>query len=160
MSNKVFFVSALMILMMVVIAGGPGCQKETARCAICYMPIPAKTRVVIRVNGGTPMVVCDARCPLTYQHESGKKVELIQVTDYETSERLDPHDAVYVTGSDVAPDVHAEALRATPADTAYLHWHRCLPSVLAFRKRENALRFQRAHGGTVMALADLGFRGN
>ena len=46
-----------------------------------------------------------------------------------------------------------------PADTAVLHWHRCLPSVLAFHKREDALRFQHAHGGRVMTLAELGFAG-
>jgi hypothetical protein len=160
MLSKVFHVSVLMIAVAMAFIAGSGCQKEEARCSICYMPIPPETRVVISVNGGSPKAACDARCPLTYQHETGQKVKLIQVTDYETGKRLDPKDAVYVTGSDVAPDAHTEALRVTPADTAYLHWHRCLPSVLAFRKREDALRFQQAHGGTIMTLADLGFAGN
>lgn len=160
MLSKIFLVSVLMIAVALAFVAGPGCQQEEARCTICYMPIPAETRVVIRVNGGPPLVACDARCPLTFQHETGKKVELTQVTDYATGERFDPKDAVYVTGSDVAPDAHTEALRTTPADTAYLHWHRCLPSVLAFHKQEDALRFQQAHGGTVMTLADLGFTGN
>ena len=79
------------------------------------------------------------------------------MTDYDTRAQLDPAHAWYVTGSDVAPDAHTQALRTTPADTAYLHWHRCLPSVLAFHARAAAVRFQHSHGGTLMALADLGF---
>jgi len=158
-SSKTWVLRALVVIATVAFIGGSGCQKEAARCAICHMPIPSETRVVIRVNGGTPIDACDARCPLTFQHDTGKKVELTQVTDYVTGDQLNPKDAVYVTGSDVAPDAHTEALRVSPAETAYLHWHRCLPSVLAFRKREDALRFQELHGGTVMTLADLGFTG-
>lgn len=159
MPGKIFFVSALVAIMVAAFAGGSGCQRGGARCAICYMPIPKETRAVIQVEGGSPKTVCDPRCPLTFQGETGKKVQLTQVTDYETGERLDAKAAFYVTGSNVAPDAHTQALRTTPADTAYLHWHRCLPSVLAFHTREEAIRFQGAHGGTVMTLADLGFAG-
>lgn len=147
-----------MWLLLAAIACGPlSCQREETRCAICYMPIPEQTRAVVRVEGGPPKHVCDARCPLTYQQETGHKVELVQVTDYDTRVPLNPAHAWYVTGSDVAPDAHTQALRTTPADTAYLHWHRCLPSVLAFHERAAAVRFQQRHGGTLMTLADLGF---
>ncbi len=159
MPSKIFFTSALIAVMVAAFVWGSGCQREEVRCAICYMPIPKETRAVIRVEGGSSKTVCDARCPLTFQEETGRKVELLQVTDYETGERLDPEGAFYVTGSDVAPDAHTKVLRTTPADTVYLHWHRCLPSVLAFRMQEEALRFQRAHGGVIMTLAELGFAG-
>ncbi len=152
MWDRVLFMGALGVFL-----ATWGCQREEARCAICYMPIPRETRALIRVEGGSPKAVCDARCPLTFQEETGRKVELLQVTDYLTGEQLKAEKAFYVTGSNVAPDAHTEALRTTPADTAYLHWHRCLPSIIAFRTREEALRFQRAHGGRVMALPELGF---
>jgi hypothetical protein len=153
------FTARLLITVTLVMVAVSSCQREPTRCAICYMPIPAETRAVVRIEGDSAKVVCDARCPLTFQEETGKRVALLRVTDYESGEPLEASQAFYVTGSDVAPDAHTEALRTTPADTAFLHWHRCLPSVLAFRTRAAALRFQDAHGGTVMTLADLGFAG-
>ena len=134
-----------------------GCRREEARCAICYMPIPKETRALVRVEGGPDRHVCDPRCPLTFQEETGKPVTLVQVTDYPTGEGLDAKDAFYVVASDVAPDAHTEALRATQAQTAYLHWHRCLPSVVAFGDREAAERFREEHGGKLAGLEDLGF---
>jgi hypothetical protein len=112
---------------------------------------------VVEVEDGGRRTVCDPRCPLTFQEETGRAVHLLRVTDYNTGERFDAKEAYYVVASDVAPDAHTQALRASPAETAYLHWHRCLPSVLAFRREADARNFQREHGGKLSRLADLGF---
>lgn len=133
-----------------------GCESQPGRCAICYMPVPRETRTIVSTEGKRS-VTCDPRCPLTFQQQTGRPVELLQVTDFESGSALDPKSATFVSGSDTTPDAHTEAVRMTPHDVAYLHWHRCLPSVLAFRTREAAERFQRTHGGTVVSPADLGF---
>lgn len=136
--------------------GSAGCESQPERCAICYMPVPHDTRTIVSAEGKRS-VACDPRCALTFQQQTGHPVELLQVTDFESGSTLDPGSATFVGGSDTAPDAHTEAVRMTPNDAAYLHWHRCLPSVLAFRTREAAERFQREHGGTVVSPADLGF---
>ena len=136
---------------------GSACHREPERCAICFMPIPPETRAVVSVDGGKPRVTCDPRCPLTFREQTGRSVGLTLVTDFESGAGLDPSSAFFVTGSDLAPDAHTAAIRATPNDAAYLHWHRCLPSVLAFRTREAAARFQQQHGGTATTLTGLGF---
>lgn len=135
------------------------CGDRPDRCDICDVVIPESTRAVVRLEDGSARHVCDPRCALTYQTQTGEAVAPTLVTDYHTGERLDPARAVFVTGSDVAPDAHVEMLRPTPGDVAERHWHRCVPSVLAFSSRDAAERFQRDHGGSVMALADLGFQG-
>lgn len=132
------------------------CRGEPDRCAICHMLIPADTYTGVAMNGQR-QIVCDPRCALTYQEQTGKSVALEVVTDFRSRARLDPRDAVYVTGSDVAPDSHTTAVRAWPATTAELHWHRCLPSVLAFRSREDAEAFRREHGGRLTSFVELGF---
>jgi hypothetical protein len=147
-------VAALAVLLLASLS----CRREPATCAICRMPIPADTYTGVSMDGRRE-IVCDPRCALTYQEQTGKPVGLEVVTDFRSRTRLEPRDAFYVTGSDVAPDSHTTAVRAWPATTAELHWHRCLPSVLAFRKRDDAEAFRRQHGGRLTSLAELGFAG-
>jgi hypothetical protein len=139
--------------------GAAACQREPARCAICHMVIPGDTYTVVHYDG-TAHQVCDPRCALTMQEQTRTRVRLDVVTDFQNGARFDPADAFFVTGSDTAPDSHTAAVRTWPGTTAHLHWHRCLPSVLAFRSRESAVAFQKGHGGRVVRLDDLGFEGH
>jgi hypothetical protein len=149
--------TSVALSMIVLMALAPvSCRREPERCAICRMAIPADTRAVVEIDGRR-RTVCDPRCALTFHDQTHKPVRLDLVTEFRTGARIDPRDAVFVTGSDVAPDGHTSALRDTPATTVPLHWHRCLPSVLAFGTLAEATAFQRQHGGRIMAVGDLGF---
>ncbi len=121
------------------------------------MTIPDDTRALVEVQSGDALRVCDPRCALTHQEQTGEAVSLRQVTDFSTGEPLAPDQAFYVSGSDFSSHPHDETIRTTPADVAERHWHRCLPSVIAFASRDSAIRFQREHSGVVMALDELGF---
>lgn len=133
------------------------CRTQAATCAICGVAIPDVTRAVIRTGDGTVSDVCDPRCALTLHEQTGTAVTLLSATDYNTGDVLDPPHAYYVTGSDVVPDAHQTPLRTSAADVAEQHWHRCVPSVLAFASANAAARFQQEHGGQVVSLAELGF---
>jgi len=133
-----------------------GCQRP-ATCEICAMRITPRTRAVVD-DHGRRRVVCDPRCALTYQQQTGARVELREVRDFTDQRAIDPAAAWYVTGSDTAPDVRTTSMATWPAaEPASLQWHRCVPSVLAFRNRDEAERFRQQHGGRVMSLAELGF---
>lgn len=123
-------------------------------CHFCQMLVPEETRTVVEVDGARRLA-CDPRCVLTHERQTGRQVRFVESTDFDTRRPLDPAHAWYVSGSDIAPDASAMRMRPSPETTADLHWHRCLPSVLAFATREAAERFQRAHGGRVETLARL-----
>ncbi len=144
-------------VVILVVAVVPGCVERQEVCDICGVPIPEHTHAVVRTTDGDVLSVCDPRCSLTYQEQTGEALVLTRVTDFETGAPLEPSGAVYLTGSDVAPDAHQETLRAKPNDVAERHWHRCLPSVLAFATRDAADRFRTRNGGEVITLAALGF---
>lgn len=118
------------------------------------MAFHAETRTVVNDNGQRK-VVCDPRCALTEIRQTRRWIVFKQVTDFDTRRAIDPASAFYVTGSTVAPDVMDARMRTWPSETAQLHWHRCLPSILAFASRDAAERFQHAHGGTVVAFEAL-----
>jgi hypothetical protein len=138
---------------------GVACAREPARCALCRMVVPAETVTIAAIDGHR-QTICDPRCALTYRQQTGRGVRLERVTDLETGDALDPRTATYVTGSDLAPDAPSAertGMRMWPAAQASLQWHRCLPSVLAFRSEDAALRFVAAHGGRLAAYDTLGF---
>jgi hypothetical protein len=140
------------------------------------MVVPDETRTVVEVDGARRLAcdprcvltyerqtgrqarfveACDPRCVLTYERQTGRQARFVESTDFDTRRPIDPARAWYVSGSDIAPDASAARMRPSPETTADLHWHRCLPSVLAFATREAAERFHRAHGGQVETLARL-----
>ena len=146
--------AGVVILMVAVV---PGCVERQELCDICGVPIPEPTHAVVRTTAGDELSVCDPRCALTHQEQTGEALVLTGVTDFETGASLVPSEAVYVTGSDVAPDAHQETLRSTQQDVAERHWHRCLPSVLSFAMRDAADRFRTRNGGEVTTLEALEF---
>ncbi len=149
-----FAVASVVILAMATLSS---CVDRSDLCAICHVPIPERTHTVVETADGDQLSVCDPRCALTHQEQTGATLALTHVTDFETGAPLEPSGAFYVTGSDVTPDAHDETLRTTPQDVAERHWHRCLPSVLSFGTRNAATRFQRRHGGEIVTLDALGF---
>lgn len=150
-------VPALMLVVLGVAAGASACRHEPGRCAICYMVIPIETAAAVRTDDGVVRKVCDPRCALTFQEQTSRGVALVSVTDYESRRVVEPRGMVFVTGSDTALDAHSGAVRTPDGDAMYLHWHRCLPSVIAFSSRDSAARFQQQHGGRVVTFAELGF---
>ena len=148
-------VSAIaLVLAMCGLAGASACRRAQPLCEFCRMPIPAATAATVVVDGREHQV-CDPRCALTHQEQTGEPTALGTVTDFESEAALDPARAFYLTGSDTAPDV-GQARVSKPMDPIYREWHRCLPSVLAFSSRGAAVRFEERHGGRVQTLAELG----
>jgi len=131
------------------------CARSQPVCEFCHMPIPAQTAARVEVDGHVHRV-CDPRCALTHQQQTGEVSTLVRVTDFETGRPLDPARAYYLNGSDTAPDVRQETFRQ-PMDPMYREWHRCLPSVLAFGSRAAAARYQSVHGGRIETLGELGY---
>ncbi len=123
-------------------------------CKFCQRQIHQNMRVVA-TSGGKRIEACCLRCVLTGEQQGVAVKRLVTVTDYISTQTLDPERAHYVEGSDAAPCAAAPVKRGEPEEPFIRAFDRCLPSVVAFRSRQDADRFSVAHGGRVVRLEDL-----
>ncbi len=126
------------------------------RCVLSDRAIHPGTATEVAVGGGPSGPACCIRCAITYAQQTGKKVRVISVTDYLTHKQIKPDRAFYVTGSNVAPCV-GPPMKATAGrrECCMLGFDRCAPSTLAFADEQDAIRFQREHGGRIETFAEL-----
>lgn len=126
-----------------------------ATCAACHRAIHGETHVVAHLEDGTTADVCCPRCALRFQKERDD-VSSVDVTDFGTMERLDARDAFFVEDSKVILCRHDDRVQEDRSGVQYtLTWDRCMPSLVAFADREDAVAFQRESGGVVKTYDEL-----
>lgn len=124
------------------------CRNQPPQCPLCERDIHEHMGVSITHNG-LPMKTCCMSCALTFQMQESN-VTIKAATDFETSEALDPHKAIYVVGSDISPctqDVKVQKTLREPHEMLFACYDRCEPGILAFRTKSHAMQFQSEHGG-------------
>ena len=143
------------------VAGAAGCDKIQTlihgdRCVLSDRVVHSNMAAEVAVEGGPSGRACCIRCAITYAQQTGKKVSVASVTDYRTREPIAPDHAFYVTGSNVAPCV-GPPMEATAGrrECCILGFDRCAPSTVAFASEQDAIRFQREHGGRIETFAEL-----
>ena len=87
------------------------------------------------------------------QHEN---FSIVEVTDHETGDAIDAREAYVVVGSDVNYCMRDHAHLTETKQPVPKSFDRCAPSMICFRRLENAEAFQQEHGGELLA-ADLAF---
>lgn len=138
-------------------AGGYWLLWETRpqRCPICERNIHAPARAVVQFDGWRAPVCC-IRCGLTHNIQVGKPGKLLEVTEYNTLRPLKPESAFYVEGPRFSLcDPHENPLLDEAKHPYGRVFDRCEPSTYAFVRREDAEKFARENGGTVLQWADL-----
>lgn len=129
-------------------------SRPPAFCEISGRPIHPNMHTVAEVDG-KKLHACCAQCALTLGRQEGKPVRLIRVTDFATAKTLSAERAWFVEGSEVQMCASA-AVHYDEAHTPYARvFDRCLPSLVAFAREEDAREFVRKHAGVVKRLADL-----
>ncbi len=162
-TNGKKWVGVLIVVLVGGLAIGAGWYVRSRRaegvCTLCRRPVHAESRALAELNGKREEACCPA-CVLRLRAQTGQKVRLIAVSDYNTHESLAPAQAAYVVGSDVVTcSLHGDhGAGHVDADKQPLEktFDRCEPSILAFRSREAAVAFTRQHGGNIGTLSDLG----
>lgn len=124
-----------------------GTQAE--QCYACQRAIHAHSRTVAMING-KPRLFCCPACALSEHEQEGKPVRVTELSAFPTGAKLSPNDAFIVRGSDVNMCVRTHELLDTDKRAADLRYDRCLPSLIAFSKRSEAMQFVRKHGGEVL----------
>jgi hypothetical protein len=124
-------------------------------CQVCGRPLHARMLYRIHLADGTTEQVCCARCGLHFQrlHDDVRSAE---VADFATGDMMSVDEAYFVEGSSVHPCASEELMRHDRSGAQYkLDWDRCLPSLVAFGRLEQAEAFRDRNGGEIRSYAEL-----
>ena len=154
--SKWFGIATLLILMVALAYSGFRISRSSTEqvSGICARPIHHHSRVVGLVGEHRETFCCVA-CALSTQRQTGWPVGALEITDYETDSPLLPEDAYPAVGTDVNLCTQHRLLLDETKQSYPLGFDRCLPSILAFTRRESAERFVQEHGGKLMRFAEL-----
>lgn len=108
------------------------------KCSLCGMRLDEGKRMhfIITTKDGKKQKACNQGCAILFMENIKKEIKSIETVDYNTGSIIDANIAFYVKGSDVKPVMGGF-------------------SVVAFPKKEDAERFRKEHGGTVMTANEL-----
>lgn len=124
-------------------------HEEPPLCDICRRPIMPRTAFSVLADGHTVWYCCP-RCWLSSQRVREGKFHQPVATDYASGKRIAAQKCVYLEGSDVTPCCSPNMTRGKDGMPAVECYDRCFPSTLAFASAEEALRFSKEHGGTIV----------
>lgn len=124
-------------------------------CAACGRPVHAHARVVGLVDEESRTFCC-AACVLMDHRQIGRKIDVVELTDYSTHTVLKPEEAFLVVGSRVNHCLRNEPLLDQDRAASRLEFDRCSPSVLAFSSEAEARGFVAKNGGRLSRFEELG----
>jgi hypothetical protein len=121
-------------------------------CEVCKRFIQTKTSFRIARPDGSMQAVCCPRCGLTAVIKNGGRA--LDAVDFTTKKRVGAAGAIYLEGSDIMECCTGMGFRS--ADGAYqtMEYDRCMPSLLAFARRDDAEMVQQEHGGNILSFEE------
>jgi hypothetical protein len=128
-------------------------ERSAQSCKACARPVHSHMKTVAIVDGKRAIYCCPA-CALSEHQQSGKQVQVIELTDYLSSALLKPESSFVVRHSDVDPGLQHHPAVDENNQPLEVHFDRCSPSVLAFRDQKSAAAFAGEHGGQVVKFSD------
>ena len=122
---------------------------QPAVCDQCRRPLHQETLYRIHLRDGEVRQACCPRCGLHFQ-QGRDDVVALEVADFRTSELLDATQSFYVEDSSLNMCYLDDPVHRQIEGTAStLAWDRCMPGLIAFQTREDAVAFSRKNGGTI-----------
>ena len=111
-------------------------KKAIDRCAMCANPLAGheKTTFTIITKDKKRRLACCGHCGLFMLYKMKDKAKRAVTPDFETGRLIDAKHAFYVVAND--------------------HVVCCYPSTISFENDEEALRFQKQHGGEMMTFQE------
>lgn len=128
-------------------------EKSAQSCRACARPVHSHMKTVAILDGQRANYCCPA-CALSEHQQSGKQVQVVELTDYLSNTTLKPESSFLVRNSDVNPCLQHRAAVGEDSQPLESRFDRCSPSVLAFQDRKSAVAFAGEHGGQVVKFSD------
>jgi hypothetical protein len=96
-----------------------------------YLDLYEATRHVVVYEDGSQVETCSLACAAKLYKGSDKKITKLMAADYLTHDLIEAQTAFYLEGSDVSGVMS-------------------YTSRIAFKTKDDALKFQKKHGGTII----------
>jgi hypothetical protein len=155
--RKSFFACVVAILVLSALGYGTWryvAERSRQSCKACARPVHAHMKTLAILDGKRATYCCPA-CALSEHQQSGKPVEVVELTDYLTNTSLKPETSFLVRNSDVNPCLqHHHPDVSANSQPLESHFDRCSPSVLAFQDQKTAAGFAGEHGGQVVKFSE------
>jgi hypothetical protein len=129
-------------------------ERSAQFCRACLRPVHAHMKTVAMIDGKRANYCCPA-CAMSEHQQSGKPVDIVELTDYLDGKTLKPKDSFVVRNSDLNPCLDHHPAVGENSQPLQAHYDRCAPSILAFADRDSAMAFAGKHGGQVMKFSEM-----
>lgn len=108
------------------------------KCDLCGMKVDAAKRqfYVFTTKDGKKQTACNQGCAVMLIEYIKKDIKTMEAVDYVSGNLIDAHKAYYVRGSDIKAVMGGQ-------------------SVIAFSDKKEAEKFQKEHGGDLLAAHEL-----
>jgi hypothetical protein len=121
-------------------------------CDVCKRFIKTETSFRITRPDGSMRVVCCPRCGLAAVIQHGGRA--LDSVDFTTKKRVGAAEASYLEGSDIMECCTDTGFRADEGAYRKIAYDRCMPSLLAFARREDAEVVRQKHGGKILSFEE------
>jgi len=120
-------------------------------CAACQRPIHKAQAYTVVSKSGVELPSCCPRCGLRYMIEN--KTRSVHATDFKTGRSITAEAAYYLEGSSIMECCSNTPLRTETGLLCEVHYDRCLPSLVAFSRLEDAEAYRDNYGGRIITFA-------
>jgi hypothetical protein len=121
-------------------------------CEVCRRELHPGAGFTIAGPDGARQRTCCPRCGLRVVIQRGGKA--LEAVDFQTGKAIPAADAVYVEGSDIMECCSGSGFRTDEGTYSDIQYDRCLPTLVAFARREDAAAAAREHGGRVIGFEE------
>ena len=121
-------------------------------CEVCKRVIQAGTSFRIARPDGSMRAVCCPRCGLASVIQNGGRA--LDAVDFTTKKRIGAGEAIYLEGSDIMECCMSTGFRSDEGAYQKMAYDRCMPSLLAFARREDAETVRQEHGGRIISFEE------
>lgn len=118
-------------------------------CQVCSRTIHAGQEFSLVLTDGRRIKACCPRCGLHYKMLHEGEIKEAIATDFESGVELPAHEAVYVETTAISFCAERPVERSQ-GGVEDLKWDRCFPSLVAFKSKSEAERFQRVNSGRLL----------
>lgn len=121
-------------------------------CEVCKRVIHTETSFKIMRADGSMQATCCPRCGLAAVIQNGGRV--LDAVDFTTKKPVRAAEAIYLEGSDIMECCTDTGFRSDEGGYQKIEYDRCMPSLLAFARREDAEMVRQKHGGTIISFEE------
>lgn len=130
-------------------------RKVTASiCPACDREIHEGWAFTLTFKNGKKETLCCAKCGLLEAQRRKTEFRSAAAKDFYTGKAIESEKAVYVWNSSVDHCSIPEKRDWTNRQPMKLVWDRCIPSLIPFETRDEAVKFQLGNGGTIVDYAE------